>query len=140
MNVATESVEITPRGIRKVLNKYTPQRAIAEYIWNGYDAHAKEVRVNTICENIFDSIIKVIVRDDGDGIIHEQLPVVFKKFYESHKSVKEKYLEDFTWVENLCAEGKLDKAIERAENNIMALGAGKLEEQSYSYVYKVFKK
>ena len=88
MNVATESVEITPRGIRKVLNKYTPQRAIAEYIWNGYDAHAKEVRVNTICENIFDSIIKVIVRDDGVGIIHEQLPVVFKKYYESHKSVK----------------------------------------------------
>ena len=88
MNVATESVEITPRGIRKVLNKYTPQRAIAEYIWNGYDAHAKEVTVNTICENTFDSIIKVIVRDDGDGIIHEQLPVVFKKFYESHKSVK----------------------------------------------------
>jgi hypothetical protein len=53
---------------------------------------------------------------------------------------KEKYLEDSTWVENLCAEGKLDKAIERAENNIMALEAGKLEEQSYSYVYKVFKK
>ena len=41
MNVATESVEITPRGIRKVLNKYTPQRAIAEYIWNCYDAHGK---------------------------------------------------------------------------------------------------
>lgn len=88
MNVAKESVEITPRGIRKVLNKYTPQRAIAEYIWNGYDAHAKEVRVNTICGNTFDSIIKVVVRDNGDGIIHEQLPVVFKKFYESHKSLK----------------------------------------------------
>ncbi|MBO4333982.1 MAG: ATP-binding protein [Paludibacteraceae bacterium] len=72
MNVATDSVEITPRGIRKVLNKYTPQRATAEYIWNGYDAHAKEVRVNTICENTFDSIIKVIVKDDGDGIIHER--------------------------------------------------------------------
>ena len=43
MNVATESVEITPRGIRKVLNKYTPQRAIAEYIWNGYDAMPKRL-------------------------------------------------------------------------------------------------
>ncbi|MBO6254554.1 MAG: ATP-binding protein, partial [Bacteroidaceae bacterium] len=53
-------------------HKYTPQRATAEYIWNGYDAHAKEVRVNTICENTFDSIIKVIVKDDGDGIIHER--------------------------------------------------------------------
>ena len=88
MSVATESVEITPRGIRKVLNKYTPQRAIAEYIWNGFDAHAKEVKVNSICETTFNSIVKVLVRDDGEGIIYEQLPVVFKKFYESHKSLK----------------------------------------------------
>ena len=52
---------------------------------------------------------------------------------------KEKYLTDATWVENLCAEGKLDKAIERAEKNIkVALEDGKLKEQSYSYVYKVF--
>lgn len=45
--MATETVEITPRGIRKGLNKYTPQRAIAEYIWNGFDAHAKEVKVKS---------------------------------------------------------------------------------------------
>jgi hypothetical protein len=54
---------------------------------------------------------------------------------------KEKFLKDSTWVENLCAEGKLDLAAERAEENIAAaVEAGKLEEQSYSYVYKVFKK
>lgn len=54
---------------------------------------------------------------------------------------KEKFLKDSTWVENLCAEGKLDFAVERAEENIAAaVEAGKLEEQSYSYVYKVFKK
>lgn len=88
MNIATESVQITPRGIRKVLNKYTPQRAIAEYIWNGYDAHAKEVMVNTVCDTTFGGIIKVIVKDNGDGIVYEQLPIAFKKFYESHKSVK----------------------------------------------------
>lgn len=88
METARESVEITPRGIRKVLNKYTPQRAIAEYIWNGYDAHAKDVWVNIVYEKTFDSIVKVTVRDNGDGIVYEQLPIVFKKFYESHKSVK----------------------------------------------------
>ena len=88
MNISTESVQITPRGIRKVLNKYTPQRAIAEYIWNGYDAHANEIRVVATCDNIFGGIIKVSVKDNGDGIIYEQLPVMFKKFYESHKSVK----------------------------------------------------
>lgn len=86
--MATESVEITPRGIRKVLNRYTPQRAIAEYIWNGYDAHANEIRVNASSDDVFGCIINVTVKDNGDGIIYEQLPIVFKKFYESHKSAK----------------------------------------------------
>lgn len=88
MSSATESVEITSKGIRKVLNKYTPQRAIAEYIWNGFDAHAKEVRVYTESEKVYDSITSVKVSDDGDGIVYEMLPVAFKRFYESHKSLK----------------------------------------------------
>ena len=52
-----------------------------------------------------------------------------------------KYLIDPTWVENLCAEGKLALAIERAEKNIeTAVADGMLKNQSYSYVYKVFKR
>lgn len=50
----------------------------------------------------------------------------------------EKYLKDATWVENLCADKKLALAIERAEKNIK--DADKLNNQSYTYVYKVFKK
>ena len=88
INNATESVEITSKGIRKVLNKYTPQRAIAEYIWNGFDAHANEVRVYTESEKVYDSITSVKVIDNGDGIVYEMLPIAFKRFYESHKSVK----------------------------------------------------
>ena len=43
-------------------------------------------------------------------------------------------------MEKLCADGKLAVAIERAEKNIEeAVAFGELEEQSYSYVYKVFK-
>lgn len=52
---------------------------------------------------------------------------------------KEEYLKDAIWVENLCADGKLSNAIERAKKNIeAALANGKLDEQSYTYVYKVF--
>ncbi len=52
-----------------------------------------------------------------------------------------KYLKDPIWVENLCADGKLDLAISRAEKNIaLALSTDELNNQSYSYVYKVFKK
>ena len=53
----------------------------------------------------------------------------------------EKYLKDVAWVESLCANGKLALAIERAEKNIkVAEAADKLKNQSYSYVYKVFKR
>lgn len=52
---------------------------------------------------------------------------------------KETYLQDATWVENLCADGKLSLAIERAEKNIKtAVALGDLERRSYSFVYKVF--
>lgn len=51
-----------------------------------------------------------------------------------------KYIESPDWVISLCKDGKLDTAIKRAEANIKAAEeAGDLENQSYSYVYKVFK-
>jgi hypothetical protein len=53
---------------------------------------------------------------------------------------KAEYLKDSIWVEKLCEDGKLTLAIERAEANInAAVVAGELENQSYSYIYKVFK-
>lgn len=53
---------------------------------------------------------------------------------------REEYLKDSIWVENLCADGRLELAIGRAEKNInAALESGTLDKQSYSFVYKVFK-
>lgn len=53
----------------------------------------------------------------------------------------EQYLKDSTWVKNLCKDGKLGLAIERAEDNIKkAIDSNSLDKQSYSYVYKIFKK
>ena len=52
-----------------------------------------------------------------------------------------KNLEKDGWVKSLCADGKLKQAIERAEKNInKATSEGEFENQSYSYVYKLFKK
>ena len=42
----SQTVEITSAGIRKILNKYTPERAIAEYVWNGFDAKATVVNID----------------------------------------------------------------------------------------------
>lgn len=44
------------------------------------------------------------------------------------------------WVEKLCSDGKLELAIERAETNInIAKENNELDNQSYTYVYKLFK-
>lgn len=54
---------------------------------------------------------------------------------------KEVYLKDPSWVKRLCADNRLQTAIERAEANITAAEeAGNLDEQSYSFVYKTFRK
>ena len=52
----------------------------------------------------------------------------------------EDYVKDSSWVVKLCENGKLDDAIQRAEDNIKAAEAtGDLEKQSYSFVYMLFK-
>ena len=73
------------------------------------------------------------------GCFKEKIfPDSSKKLHDLLKS--EKYLKDSTWVKNLCSDGKLETAIKRAEDNINAMENGNSDIQSYSYVYKVFKK
>lgn len=75
-----------------------------------------------------------------------KLPQEFKSYFSNSKVrlkkllKQEKYLRDSTWVKNLCSNSKLDLAIERAENNIkIAIANSDLENQSYTYIYKIFK-
>ena len=82
----TETVEITSIGIRKFLNKYSPEQAIAEYIWNGFDAKATIVKVDFEVDSTeFDTFKSIKISDNGNGICFEELPLKFKKFYESEK-------------------------------------------------------
>lgn len=85
--MSKQSVEITSSGIKKVLQKYTAERAIAEYIWNGFDAKAAVINVDfEIDSKEFDTYKAISISDNGEGIIYEDLPERFRKFYESNKS------------------------------------------------------
>ena len=65
-------------------------------------------------------------------------PGVKKKLINLLKD--KKYINKPAWVVALCADGKLETAIKRAEENInAAVAANDLKNQSFSYVYKVFK-
>ena len=65
----SQTVEITSAGIRKILNKYTPERAIAEYVWNGFDAKATVVNIDFEIDNAeLDTIKNIRITDNGTGI------------------------------------------------------------------------
>jgi hypothetical protein len=96
----TETVEITSKGIRKFLNKYTPEQAIAEFIWNGFDAKATIVRVDFESAD-FDTFKSIRISDNGNGICFEELPLKFKKFYESEKIIN-KGVGELTKGKNGC--------------------------------------
>ena len=82
----SESVEITSKSIQRILQRITPERAIAEYVWNGFDANATEVSINVVySDNEFGLADSIEVKDNGDGICHEQLGEKFKVFYDSNK-------------------------------------------------------
>lgn len=85
--MSSQTVEITSAAIRKLLNKYTPERAISEYVWNGFDAKATIVNIDFDFDSQrLDAVREIRVSDNGVGICHEELTHKFKKFYESQKS------------------------------------------------------
>ena len=85
--MSKQSVEITSSGIKKVLQKYTAERAISEYIWNGFDAKATVVNVDfEIDSKEFDTFKTISISDNGEGIVYEDLSERFRKFYESNKA------------------------------------------------------
>ncbi|MDE7418961.1 MAG: ATP-binding protein, partial [Muribaculaceae bacterium] len=84
----SQTVEITSAGIRKILNKYTPERAISEYIWNGFDAKATVVYIDfDIDSSDLDTVKRIRISDNGTGINHSELSFKFKKIYESQKRI-----------------------------------------------------
>jgi hypothetical protein len=83
-----QTVEITSTGIRKILNKFTPERAIAEFVWNGFDAKASIVSINFDIDNQeYDTYKEIRITDNGTGICYENLSNKFKRFHESNKSI-----------------------------------------------------
>ena len=84
-----------------------------------------------------------LIKTNGNaiGILAPHIKTWFSSDKKLSKILKsEKYIKSPHWVENLCADGKLELAIQRAEDNINAAKENNdLDNQSYTYVYKLFK-
>ncbi|MEQ5348815.1 ATP-binding protein [Proteus genomosp. 6] len=91
-------IKAHPDHLEKI-SKETPVKALAELIWNGFDAKAKSVHVK-INNNDLDSIDSIEVIDTGDGIIFEKLDDLFGDLGGSWKKNAKKSGEDYLHGEN----------------------------------------
>jgi hypothetical protein len=89
MSKNIENIEIKGSGIKSILRTYKPEQAIAEFIWNGFDAFAKEIKIDLIEANSLGALEKIIISDDGYGIPQKLLNFKFKPFFESEKANNE---------------------------------------------------
>lgn len=80
----SEDVLITSIGIKNSLKRYKSLQALAEYVWNGFDAHASRVDI-AIYNNDLDGTGMIVVKDNGTGIDRSMLSQKFKPFYQSEK-------------------------------------------------------
>ena len=84
-----EEIEITNKGIKKTLAGMSPEKAIAEYIWNGFDAGATSVRVEARpATQEMETIDQITIADNGTGIRLEELNTKFKPYLESAKAAR----------------------------------------------------
>src|ERR1700744_1692959 len=92
-------VQISNQGIKKALKKISVEEAVAEYIWNGFDAQATSVELNFLTEGPFGQVSRLTITDNGTGIPAEMLKKKFTPFFESEKALKRR-------EENIGLEGK----------------------------------
>ena len=97
----TNEVILTSKSIQHILKGYNPEKAISEYIWNGFDANATEVDINIKYANEkFGLADSIEIVDNGDGICYEELADKFKVFYDSAKRKGKKEKTDLVHGKN----------------------------------------
>src|ERR1700743_141055 len=92
-------VQIGNQGIKKALKKISVEEAIAEYIWNGFDAQATSVELRFKTNGPFGQVDTLTITDNGTGIAAGTLQKKFTPFLESEKALKRR-------EENIGLEGK----------------------------------
>lgn len=80
------NVNITSKGIQKILKHYTPKQAIAEYIWNGFDAGADTIHLDYSVDEL-GNMNSLVIADNGKGIDLDKIKAKFNPFYDSEKAV-----------------------------------------------------
>lgn len=79
-----DNIQITSLGVKRSLSKFTEIEAIIEYIWNGFDAKASKIFIETEF-NELGGVKNLKIKDNGLGIERDKLEDKFKPFFQSEK-------------------------------------------------------
>lgn len=80
----TRFLKTTHQSIKGQISSVKPEQALAEYIWNGFDADATKVEINTQ-QNELDVLTSITVQDNGDGIDYDEIESTLDLFLDSKK-------------------------------------------------------
>ncbi|MCO7072171.1 ATP-binding protein [Vibrio cholerae] len=86
--MSKKKVDVNAKGIKNRLKRIKPFRAIAEYIWNGFDAGANTVNIN-YTTNELNAVDSLSISDNGNGIPFDQVDAKFKPVLSSEKQESE---------------------------------------------------
>ena len=99
-------IQITAKGIKSALKKYTPYLSIAEYIWNGFDAQASEIRIDYVSDEL-GNLESFTIADNGYGIDHAKLQEKFEPLFESKKALENKLKKNQSTIHGKNGIGRL---------------------------------
>ncbi len=99
-------IQITAKGIKSALKKYTPYLSIAEYIWNGFDAQASEIKIDYVSDEL-GNLESFTISDNGYGIDHAKLQEKFEPLFESKKALENKLKKNQSAIHGKNGIGRL---------------------------------
>ncbi|WP_394904001.1 ATP-binding protein [Clostridioides difficile] len=79
-----KEIKVSDESIEKVICK-DYKEAIMEYVWNGFDAGASIIHINSN-ENELGGLNYIEIIDNGEGICYENIDSTFQLFLKSQKS------------------------------------------------------
>lgn len=99
-------IQITSKGIKSALKRYTPYLSIAEYIWNGFDAQASTINISYASDEV-GNLEYFSISDNGYGIAHEKLQEKFEPLFESKKALENKLKKNQSAIHGKNGIGRL---------------------------------
>ncbi|EKE24965.1 MAG: hypothetical protein ACD_5C00342G0003 [uncultured bacterium] len=99
-------IQINAKGIRAALKKYNPYQSLCEYVWNGFDAQASEIKINYTADGL-GNIEQITISDNGYGIPHGKLQEKFEPVFESKKALENKLKKNQSAIHGKNGIGRL---------------------------------